>query len=121
MEGDFRLNEFASLPEEDLHFLRIFVHAEGKIRDMESALGLSYPTIRSRLSALKQRLMGEIPSPRPAPASKTAASGVLDRLQAGTISYDEAMRELQQVQATSSRSSQDEKRDPEDPSDESGR
>lgn len=29
---------------------------EGRIRDMESALGVSYPTVKSRLAALKARL-----------------------------------------------------------------
>jgi hypothetical protein len=58
VEGPFQLNEFATLATDDLHFLRIFVRCEGRIRDMESALGLSYPTIRSRLTALKHKLSG---------------------------------------------------------------
>ena len=48
VEGPFQLNEFATLAQEDLHFLRIFVRCEGRIRDMESALGLSYPTVSAR-------------------------------------------------------------------------
>jgi hypothetical protein len=59
VEGPFQLNEFATLGSDDLHFLRIFVRSEGRIRDMESALGLSYPTIRTRLAALKRKLSGE--------------------------------------------------------------
>lgn len=102
VEGRFQLNEFASLGEEDLHFLRIFIHAEGRVRDMESALGLSYPTIRSRLSGLKARLVGT-----PIAANKvreaeteieTAASPkktlstqeILERLEAKEVSYPEA-------------------------------
>jgi hypothetical protein len=53
VEGPFQFNEFATLAAEDLHFLRIFIQSEGRIRDMEPALGLSYPTIRSRLAELK--------------------------------------------------------------------
>ena len=49
-------NEFADLDVEDLHLLRIFVVCEGRIRDMESALGVSYPTVKSRLAALRGRL-----------------------------------------------------------------
>src|SRR5580658_6985423 len=61
VSGPFQLNEFATLAEEDLHFLRIFVRSEGRIREMEAALGLSYPTIRTRLTALKNRLQGPAP------------------------------------------------------------
>lgn len=49
-------NEFADLDADDLHLLRIFVVCEGRIRDMEAALGVSYPTVKSRLSALRGRL-----------------------------------------------------------------
>src|SRR4051812_24482547 len=72
VEGRFETNEFATLSPEDLHFLRIFIHSEGRIREMESALGLSYPTIRSRLSDLKKRLVG-------APASAASVEAVSPR------------------------------------------
>ena len=50
VEARFFGNEFAALSDEDLHFLRIFIHTEGRIRDMESALGVSYPTVKARLA-----------------------------------------------------------------------
>jgi hypothetical protein len=89
VEGPFELNEFATLAPDDLHFLRIFVHSEGRVRDMESALGLSYPTIRARLSALKTKLGGES---KPAPAA--GVGEVLQKLEAGEISFDEAMKQI---------------------------
>ncbi|MDX9731095.1 MAG: DUF2089 family protein [Bdellovibrionales bacterium] len=49
-------SEFQSLKEDELHFLRIFIHCEGSIREMESALGVSYPTIKARIAALKEKL-----------------------------------------------------------------
>jgi hypothetical protein len=100
LEGPFQLNEFATLSPEDLHFLRIFVQAEGRIREMESALGLSYPTIRARITALKNRLAGETspPAAKPALAAKpereSKAGQILEALRQGTISFDEAMRRL---------------------------
>src|SRR5277367_5593843 len=63
--GDFVTNEFASLGQDDLHFLRIFVHCEGRIRDMESALGVSYPTIKARLAKLKETLAIDSAPPHP--------------------------------------------------------
>lgn len=64
VEGDFALNEFVALSAEDLHFLRLFVHLEGRIRDMESALGVSYPTIKARIAALKRTLF-DLPGAAP--------------------------------------------------------
>lgn len=96
VEGPFQLNEFATLPPEDLHFLRIFIQCEGRVRDMEPALGLSYPTIRNRLTQLKNKLavgletdVGE--KPKPASSSNTTEE-VLSRLEKGEITFDQAMK-----------------------------
>src|SRR4051812_7282415 len=101
VEGPFQLNEFAALAQDDLHFLRIFLRCEGRIRDMESALGLSYPTIRSRLSALKTKILGDEDSARTEeknPAADSPAIGkILQRLQAGEIPFDDAMRQIKKM------------------------
>jgi hypothetical protein len=107
VEGPFQLNEFATMAPDDLHFLRIFVRCEGRIRDMESALGLSYPTIRTRLAALKNKLAGEMPDEgkampeaKPAQAPEPAdVGGILQRLQAGEIAFDEAMIQIKKLRA----------------------
>jgi len=97
VSGPFQLNEFATLAEEDLHFLRIFVRCEGRIREMEAALGLSYPTIRTRLTALKNKLQGPPPGgEQPAAVGDGAVGKILERLQAGEISFGEAMQEIKQ-------------------------
>ncbi len=108
VEGHFQMNEFASLSPDDLHFLRIFVHSEGRIREMESALGLSYPTIRSRLTALKNKLAAA-PGVPAAPESQlsespeapveSSVSEVLARLEAGELSYEDAMKEIKRLRA----------------------
>lgn len=97
IEGRFESSEFASLGAEDLHFLRIFIHTEGSIREMESALGLSYPTIKSRLANLKKRL-GESSPPVPA-KSEVGQRGpqfksvdqVLTALENGQIGHAESV------------------------------
>lgn len=106
VEGPFQLNEFATLGQEDLHFLRIFVRSEGRIREMESALGLSYPTIRARLAALKRKLSGEAaeagpaeePAPRPQ-GTEAVVAAILERLNAGKIPFDEAMQSIKRLRA----------------------
>lgn len=92
VEGPFQLNEFATLPPEDLHFLRIFIRCEGRVRDMEPALGLSYPTIRNRLTQLKNKLVGEFDArAKGEPQKPLTTEEVLTRLEKGEITFDEAM------------------------------
>lgn len=101
VEGPFQLNEFATLSPEDLHFLRIFVRCEGRVRDMEPALGLSYPTIRSRLSQLKGKLMESAEELVATTAkvetgtTKDSDDQILEKLRLGKISFDEAMARIQ--------------------------
>ena len=56
LQGRFRPNEFSRLAGEDLDFLRAFVKSRGSIKDVEQALGISYPTVRGRLEKLLDRL-----------------------------------------------------------------
>jgi len=110
VRGRFTANEFCSLGEEDLHFLRIFVLCEGRIRDMESALGVSYPTIKARLAKLKETLAAQaagaaekvtpaqIPAAAPiAPTQESRAAQVLRDLAQGRVEYDAALEKLRQI------------------------
>jgi hypothetical protein len=110
LTGEFPSNEFAMLGEEDLHFLRIFVLTEGRIREMESALGVSYPTIKSRMAHLKATLAAHVPAPAspssPAPSAPVednadpAALKILQDLQANRLSFDQAMAKLKELRPT---------------------
>jgi hypothetical protein len=103
--GKFEMNEFCTLAEEDLHLLRIFVLCEGRIRDMESALGASYPTIKARLARLREILAAKRPAAQtttsvatePTVEQRTAA--VLKDLEASRLTFDEAMARIKQIQA----------------------
>jgi hypothetical protein len=107
VEGEFILNEFGSLTPDELHFLRVFIYCEGRIRDMEAALGVSYPTVKSHLASIKQKL--NLSGPRFAGVTGGTGSGeaggavqaeelsteeVLSRLEDGRISYKDAVRML---------------------------
>jgi len=91
VEGEFVLNEFDSLSPDELHFLRVFVQCEGRIRDMEAALGVSYPTVKARLSSVKEKLA--LANPQIATEILTAEE-VLARLEKGEVSHEEAVRLL---------------------------
>jgi len=113
VEGDFVMNEFGTLTPDELHFLRVFIYCEGRIRDMEAALGVSYPTVKGHLASIKEKLRlarmpgaaGPVPpeAPQgpepPAPKGPTrggsmTADEILDGLEAGRISYKDAVRML---------------------------
>ena len=97
VEADFTSNEFASLSDEDLHFLRIFIHTEGHIRDMESALGVSYPTVKGRLADLKGKLqMGSEAQTIAEPGDVDDILRTLRDLESGKVNYEQAIGRLKQ-------------------------
>jgi hypothetical protein len=115
-DGHFGLRETAHpltrLSWAQLDFVLAFVRCEGKLNRLEAELGVSYPTVRSRLNEVITALGGEpeieaetaAPQPAGEPASLPPAgeqSGaphprkqILDDLAAGNLSAEEAMKLL---------------------------
>jgi hypothetical protein len=89
VEGNFSLPELASLSLEDQIFIIAFLRSHGSIKEMEQTFGVSYPTIKARLN----RLSGQLPYADNNPSPSRAE--VLERLTAGEISADEAIRALE--------------------------
>jgi hypothetical protein len=56
LEGDFSVGRFGRLSREQLALLESFLRSRGNLRDMERELGISYPTVRSRVEALVRAL-----------------------------------------------------------------
>jgi hypothetical protein len=69
-------------------FLMVFIKARGSIKEMEKELGISYPTVRSRIDDL-QRAMG-FQTREMAESSRD----ILDALEKGEISAEEAEARL---------------------------
>jgi hypothetical protein len=104
VEGNFIQNEFGTLTPDELHFLRVFIQCEGRIRDMETALGVSYPTVKAHFASIKEKL--NLFNPRTAPTVEASAPAagitgetfsteeILDRLRDGSINYKDAVRIL---------------------------
>ncbi len=93
IEGDFALPPLARLDADDQAFVAAFVHCHGSIKQMERWFGVSYPTIKGRLNRVAGRLDFAEFIDGNAPASQ--AAGILDRLETGEISADEALTELE--------------------------
>ncbi|GAP61842.1 hypothetical protein ARMA_0265 [Ardenticatena maritima] len=90
------LQRLARLSPEQLRFVEAFLRAEGKFRRLEEELNLSYPTLRARLNEVLVAL-GFEPSSGAQPEPPTPAvdrEAVLAQLEAGEISFEEAMQLL---------------------------
>jgi hypothetical protein len=60
IEGEFRVGRFGGLSREQMALLESFLRSRGNLREMERELGLSYPTVRSRVDSLVRALgLGE--------------------------------------------------------------
>lgn len=95
IEGRFANGAFAGLTPEQLDFIETFVRCEGKITRMEEELALSYPTIRNRLLEVIRALGYEPGKEEPAEVTDEKRKSVLEELDAGKISAEEAMHLLQ--------------------------
>ncbi len=49
VEGRFSVSRLATLPEDHVRFVETFLKCRGNIKEVERELGISYPTVRSRL------------------------------------------------------------------------
>src|SRR5512140_3884968 len=95
IEGRFENSAFPGLTAEQIDFVKTFVRLEGRINriEQEQKWG-SYPTIRNRLREII-RAMGYEPGKEEVPEVDDAKRrAVLEALDNGTISADDAMRRL---------------------------
>ena len=98
-QGQPMVVERVRLPEKDLArlsvddqvFVTAFVRSHGSIKEMEQVFGVSYPTIKSRLTRIANALHFVETNPTPSKGE------VLDRLKRGEITADEAIRELENL------------------------
>ena len=115
LEGEFSVGRFGRLTREQLTLLESFLRSRGNLRDMERELGISYPTVRSRVEALVRALgfgpradadeaAGEEaagPAAGPPPTDAAAARQVvLERLARKEITADEAAAAIRSLGRT---------------------
>jgi hypothetical protein len=88
IEGDFELPPLARLSAEDQVFVMAFIRCDGSIKEMERVFGISYPTVKSRLSRIAGQF--EFVKNMPMPVQ----DDVLTRLANGEITVNEAIERL---------------------------
>jgi hypothetical protein len=94
IEGRFENSAFPGLTAEQIEFVKTFVRCEGKINRMEGELNLSYPTIRNRLHDTIRAMGFEPGKDESLDVSEEKRHSVLEDLDAGKISAEDAMRML---------------------------
>ncbi len=90
IEGQFDPPQLAQLTIDDQVFVAAFVRCHGSIKEMEAIFGISYPTVKARLTRIAARLEFVEVDPTP-----PASAGVIDRLRHGELTVAEALGKLE--------------------------
>lgn len=91
IRGRFEATRLASLSEEQLKFVEIFLKVRGSIKEMERELSISYPTVRNRLEQVVEALGFQSEQ---LPMDKSRRQEILDKLNRGELSPEEALKLL---------------------------
>ena len=91
VEGHIPIPRLARLSAEDREFVELFVRSSGSLKAVASKLGISYPTVRSRLDRVIESLQTEEEN------EKDARNRILDEIEQGAISVDEAIKRLREL------------------------
>jgi len=114
LEGEFSVGRFGRLTKEQLVLLESFLRSRGNLRDMERELGISYPTVRSRVEALVRALgfgprdgdesgadeASSTTPPAEAAASAASRQEILERLARHEIGAEDAATAIRAIGRT---------------------
>jgi len=100
IEGEFSSCKFCRLPAEQLIFIEAFIKCRGNIKEVEKELGISYPTVRSRLDSVIEALGYRVDKDKekldPQEESQRRQE-ILESLDRGEISPQEAARQMRKM------------------------
>lgn len=94
LSGSFPPCKYCALDEKQQLFMETFLKCRGNIREVEKALGISYPTVKGLLEELLGTLF---PGEKPEKQEAQSATEVLDRLEKKEITAAEAAKLLKQL------------------------
>lgn len=95
--GEFTPCRFCRLEEKHLQFVETFLRCRGSIKEVEKALGVSYPTVKNMLDAALSALgFDERPDLRAVREEEERAE-ILARLSQKEIDVDTAIEALNQI------------------------
>ncbi|AEE97369.1 DUF2089 domain-containing protein [Mahella australiensis] len=94
VKGHFHLCKFCYLTKEQRYFAEVFIKCRGNIREVEKELGISYPTVKSRLENLVEAMGYKDKVVRP---NKDEHMEILRQLDDGEIDAETALNILKNL------------------------
>jgi hypothetical protein len=89
--AEFPMSRIASLPVEHQRFIEIFVLSGGNLKEIAEQVGVSYPTIRSRLDKVIEALRAEIAK------TQRVRGTLLDAVEPGKTMAADAARLIKRI------------------------
>jgi hypothetical protein len=87
----FPMSRLAMLPVEHQRFIEMFVLAGGNLKEIAEQVGVSYPTVRSRLDKVIETLRGQIAK------TQSVRGSLLDAVEPGKTNAQEAARLIKRI------------------------
>lgn len=110
IEGEFIPCRFCRLPKDELEFINTFIMCRGNIKDVEKELGISYPTVRSKLDTVIKSLGLEDENKKRNEKKESTSrkedsinqvkelkQQILDKLASGELTTKEAMDKIKEL------------------------
>ncbi len=91
VQAAFPMSRLADLPVEHQRFIEMFVLAGGNLKEIAEQVGVSYPTIRSRLDRVIETLREQIAR------TQRVRGSVLDAVEPGKSNAAEAARIIKRI------------------------
>src|ERR1700674_1335056 len=91
IDAAFPMSRLGTLPIEHQRFIEMFLLAGGNLKEIAEQVGVSYPTIRSRLDKVIEALRGEIAK------TQRVRGSVLDAVEPGKSNAADAARMIKRI------------------------
>ena len=90
VHGEFEVDSFSRLDNEDKEFIELFLQKRGSIKDVGEEIGISYPTVRNRIDKIVAKLGGKVDK-------KSHRIDILNMLDNGEITTEKAKQLLEEI------------------------
>ena len=90
VHGEFEVDSFSRLDDEDKEFIELFLQKRGSIKDVGEEIGISYPTVRNRIDKIVAKLGGKVDK-------KSHRIDILNMLDNGEITTEKAKQLLEEI------------------------
>ena len=90
VSGEFEIDKFQRLDDEDKEFIELFLQKRGSIKDVGEEIGISYPTVRNRIDRIVGKLGGTVDK-------KAGRIDILNMLDNGEITAEKAKTLLEEL------------------------